>query len=75
MFGEIFDLQFDLKLEISDGENLVKIWGGLFCLPGTHEKKFGANFFGANFGAIFGLNFATFFGNFVQQKGSAKELA
>ena len=63
-----FDLEFDLKLEIFDGKNL-----GLFDLPGKHEN------FGANFGANFGENFVNFvsyfaicFGNFVQQKGSAK---
>ena len=33
-----FDLEFDLKFEISDGKNLVKFWGGLFYLPGKHEK-------------------------------------
>ena len=44
------------------------------CQESTNN--FGANF-GANFGENFGnfvSKFTTFFGNFVQQKGGAKEL-
>ena len=68
-----FHLEFDLKLEISDGKNLVKFWGRTFLPARKSTKKNGVNF-GANFGANFGnfvSNFATFWGNFVQQKGGA----
>ena len=41
-----FDLEFGLKFEIADGKNLVNFGGGLFYLPGKHEKS------GANFGTI-----------------------
>ena len=55
-----FDLEFDLKSEISDGKDLVKFWGRTF-LP---ARKAQANF-GENFGATFGANFGDIFGNFV----------
>ena len=67
-----FDLEFDLKFEISDGKNLVNFMGRTFYLPGKHEKfrgKFRTKF-RRNFGN-FVSNFPTFFGNFVQQKGGA----
>ena len=73
-----FDLEFDLKFEISDGKNLVKFWGRT-VLP-SRKADFGENFganFGANFGEIFGnfvSDFATFFGSFVQQKGGANPM-
>ena len=58
----------------------VEIMGEDFstCQEGTGNfgENFGANF-EENFGEIFGncvSNSATSFGNFVQQKGSAKEL-
>ena len=68
-----FNLEFDLKFEISDGKNLVTFGGGLSYLPGKHRKsqgefrgKFRSNF-RENFGN-FVSSLATFFGNFVQQK-------
>ena len=71
-----FNLEFDLKFEISDGKNLVKFGGGLFYLPGKHGKfrgefrgKFSEKISETSF-----QNFATFFRNFVRQKGGAKEL-
>ena len=72
-----FDLEFDLKFEISDGKNLVK-FGGRTFLPARKACtiNFGATF-GANFGENFGnivSNFTTFFGNFVQQRGGAKRI-
>ena len=33
-----FDLEFDLKFEISDGKNLVKFWGRTF-LPARKARK------------------------------------
>ena len=33
-----FDLELDLKFEISDGKNQVKFLGRTFYLPGKHEK-------------------------------------
>ena len=50
-----FDLEFDLKFEISDGKNLVKFWERTFLPARKARKKFGANI-GANFGASFGEN-------------------
>ena len=50
-----FDLEFDLKFEISDGKNMV-IFGGGGDFSTCHES---AKHFGANFGANFG-NFANF---------------
>ena len=53
-----------------------EIFGEDFSTCQESTKNFGANFgatFGASFGANFG-NFATFFGNFVQQKGGANTL-
>ena len=43
-----FDLEFDLKFEVSDARNQVKLLGRTFlpARPGKHEN------FGANFGAI-----------------------
>ena len=82
IFGEIW---FGIRFEIRNfrweksGDNLGEVPGGLFYLPGKHEKnrgefrgKFGENF-GENFGN-FVSNFATFFGNFVQQKGGANKI-
>ena len=68
------DLKFDLKFEISDRKNLVKLGGGLFYLPGKHGENFGniSEQISGNFGN-FVSHFATFFGNFVQQKGGAKK--
>ena len=43
-----FDLEFDLKFEISDGKNLVKLWGEDFSTCQESTKHFGANF-GENF--------------------------
>ena len=51
-----FDLEFDLKFEISDGKHLVKFLGRTF-LPGS-TGNFGE--FRGNFGN-FVSNFATFF--------------
>ena len=39
-FSVKFDLEFDLKLEISDGKNLVKFWGRTFLrLPARKARE------------------------------------
>ena len=48
-----FDLEFNLKFEISAGKNLVKFWGEDFSTCQQSTGNFGANF-GADFGANFG---------------------
>ena len=69
-----FDLEFDLKFEISDGKNLVK-FGGRASLPAREARnirRHSGRISGANFRENFGnfvSYFATFFGNFIQQKG------
>ena len=60
-----FDLEFDLKFEISDGKNLVKFWARTFP-PAGKQSKFRRKIRKLRF------RFRDFFGNFVQQKGSAK---
>ena len=75
-----FDLEFDLKFEISDGKNLVKFWGRTF-LPARKARKIRGEFRG-KFRSKFRRKFrklrfkfrATFFGNFVQQKGGANQM-
>ena len=71
------DLEFDLKFEISDGKNLVKFWGRTF-LPARKARKISGRISGRvsdqiseKFSETSFSNFATFFGNFVQQKGGA----
>ena len=71
-----FDLDFDLKLEISDGKNLVKFGRTTFLSARKAREISGQNLWG-NFGESFGnfvSNLATFFANFIQQKGGAKTL-
>ena len=75
-----FYLEFDLKFEISDGKNLVKLGGRTF-LPARKARKFQGRFrgkfrskFRGKFRGNFVSNFATFFGNFVQQKGGANAI-
>ena len=66
-----FDLEFDLKFEISDGKIRWNFGGGLFYLPGKHETfrdEFRRKIRKLRF------KFRDFFGSFVQQKGGAKEL-
>ena len=59
-----FDLEFDLKFEISDGKNLVK-FGGMTFLPAREARKISGQFSGANFRANFGENFGNFVSNFA----------
>ena len=59
-----FDLEFDLKFEISDGKNLVKFGGEDSSTCKESTGNFGENF-GANFGANFGRNFGNFVSNFA----------
>ena len=68
-------VKFDLKLEVSDGKNMVKCFGRTFYLPGKHQKfrgefrsKFRRNFRKLRF------KFRDFFGNFVPQKGGANNI-
>ena len=57
------DVEFDLKFEISDGKNLVKL-GENFSTCRESTGKFGENF-GANFAANFSENFGNFVSNFA----------
>ena len=78
IFGEIW---FGIRFEIWNfrWEKSGEIFGEDFSTCQESMKNLGGNFganFGANFGENFGnfvSNFAAFFGNFVQQKGGAKE--
>ena len=70
-----FDLEFDLEFEISDGKNLVKFWGRTLLLPAREiSERISGQISEPNI-ENFVSNFATFFGNFVQQKGGASRLA
>ena len=64
-----FDLEFDLRFEISDGKNMVKFFGEDFSTCQESTKNIGVNF--GEISGNFVSNFAIFFRNFVQQKGSA----
>ena len=74
-----FDVEFDLKLGISDGKNLMKFVRGLFYLPGKH-RTFQGEFRGRFRGKYrrsfrkFCFKFRVVFGNFVQQNDDANEL-
>ena len=65
------DLEFDLKFEISDGINLVKL-GGRNFLSARKNEKFRREFRESISGKISETSFQIsqlFLGNFVQQKG------
>ena len=73
-----FDLELDLKFEISDGKNLVK-FGGRTLLPGRKAREISGRISGRTSEQLSEKNSETsfhisrlFFGNFVQQKGGAK---
>ena len=55
-----FDLEFDLKFEISDGKNLVK-FGRRTFLPARKAREISDRISGQNFGARFRENFGTSF--------------
>ena len=76
-----FDLEFDLKFEISDGRNLVKFERRTF-LPARKAREISERISEQISGKISGkilessfqISRLFFFGNFVQQKGGAKQL-
>ena len=63
IWNSIWNLKFPM------GQIWWNFWGGLFYLPGKHETIRGE--FRTKFRTKLVSNFATFFGNFVQQKGGA----